>query len=71
MKVRLRIYDNPEFEMTITEQCEQLEKLVSIAPVRTEEEKAYKAVLQAEYGRLKTEINNMSEEKKSKRGKKE
>jgi hypothetical protein len=31
MKVRLRIYDNPEFEMTITEQCEQIEKLVSIA----------------------------------------
>jgi hypothetical protein len=63
-RLHVKIYDNPEFEMTITEQCEQLEKLVSIAPVRTEEEKAYKAVLQAEYGRLKTEINNMSEEKK-------
>jgi hypothetical protein len=50
--------------MTITEQWEQLEKLVSIAPVPTEEETAYKAVLQAEYERLKTEIHNMSEEEK-------
>jgi hypothetical protein len=63
-RLHVRIYDNPEFEMTITEQCEQIEKLVSIAPARTEEEKAYKTVLQAEYDRLKTEINNMSEEKK-------
>ncbi len=62
--LHVRIYDNPEFEMTITEQDEQLEKLVSITPVRTEEEKAYKAVLQAEYERLKTEIHNMSEEEK-------
>jgi hypothetical protein len=28
--LHVRIYDNPEFEMTITEQYEQLEKLVSI-----------------------------------------
>jgi len=63
-RLHVRIYDNPEFEMTITEQFEQLEKLVSIAPARTEEEKTYKAVLQTEYDRLKTEINNLSEEKK-------
>ena len=63
-RLHVRVYDNPEFEMTITEQVEQLEKLVSIAPVRTEEEKAYKAVLQAEYERLKTEIIIMSEEEK-------
>ena len=63
-RLHVRIYDNPEFEMSITEQFEQLEKLVSIAPARTEEEKAYKAVLQAEYDRLKTEIANMSEAKK-------
>ena len=31
-RLHVRIYDNPEFEMTITEQYEQLEKLVSIAP---------------------------------------
>jgi hypothetical protein len=63
-RLHVRIYDNPEFEMTITEQFEQLEKLVSIAPARTQEEKAYKAVLQAEYERLKTEILNISAEKK-------
>lgn len=63
-RLHVRVYDNPEFEMTITEQFEQLEKLVSIAPIRTEEEKAYKAVLEAEYERLKTEIHNMSEEKR-------
>jgi hypothetical protein len=63
-RLHVRIYDNPEFEMTITEQCEQLEKLVSITSARTQEEKAYKAVLQAEYERLKTDIHNMSEEKK-------
>jgi len=63
-RLHVKIYDNPEFEMTITEQFEQLEKLVSITPARTQEEKAYKAVLQAEYERLKTEIHDMSEEKK-------
>jgi hypothetical protein len=63
-RLHVRIYDNPEFEMTITEQFEKLEKLVSITSARTKEEKAYKAVLQAEYERLKSEIHNMSEEKK-------
>jgi hypothetical protein len=63
-RLHVRIYDNPEFEMTITEHYEQLEKMVTIAPARTEEEKAYKAVLQAEYERLKTQITTMSEEKK-------
>lgn len=63
-RLHVRVYENPEFEMTITEQFEQLEKLVAIAPTRTEDEKAYKAVLEAEYNRLKNEIHNMSEEKR-------
>ena len=63
-RLHVRVYENPEFEMTITEQYEQLEKLVSIAPTRTKEEKAYKVVLEAEYDRLNNEISNMSEEKK-------
>jgi hypothetical protein len=63
-RLHVRVYDNPEFEMTITEQFEQLEKLVSIAPSRTTEEKAYKVVLEAEYDRLKKEISNMGDEKK-------
>ena len=63
-RLHVRVYGNPEFEMTITEQCERLEKLVSIYPAWTEEEKAYKAVLQAEYERLKIEFHSMSEEQK-------
>jgi hypothetical protein len=63
-RLHVRVYENPEFEMTITEQFEQLEKLVSIAPARTEEEKAYKVVLEAEYDRLKNEISNMSDERR-------
>lgn len=63
-RLHVRVYENPEFEMTIIEQFEQLEKLVSIAPARTEEEKAYKVVLEAEYDRLKNEISNMGDEKK-------
>jgi hypothetical protein len=63
-RLHVRVYENPEFEMTITEQYEQLEKLVSIAPTRTKEEKAYKVVLEAEYDRLKNEISYMSDEKK-------
>jgi hypothetical protein len=64
-RLHVRIYENPEFAMTITEQFEQLEKLVSITPARTQEEKAYKAVLQAEYERLKNEIHSMPEEEKA------
>ena len=63
-RLHVRIYENTAFEMTITEQFEQIEKLVSITPTRTEEEKVYKAVLQAEHERLKTEIHSMSEEQK-------
>jgi hypothetical protein len=63
-RLHVRVYDNHEFEMTITEQIEQLEKLESTTPERTEEEKAYKTVLQAECERLKTEFNNMNEEEK-------
>jgi len=61
-RLHVRVYDNPEFAMTLTEQYEQIEKLVTIAPARTREEKAYKAVLQAEYERLKNEIQSMSKE---------
>lgn len=63
-RLHVRVYENPEFAMTITEQYEQLEKLVSITPARTEEEKAYRAVLQVEHERLKSEIQAMSEEQK-------
>ena len=63
-RLHVRVYDNREFEMTITEQIEQLDKLVSTTPSRTEEEKAYKAVLLAEHERLNAESNALSEEEK-------
>jgi hypothetical protein len=63
-RLHVRVYDNQEFAMTITEQIEQLEKLMSTTSARTEQEKAYKTVLQAEFERLETEFKCMSEEEK-------
>ena len=64
MRLHVRVFNNQEFEETISEQIEQLEKLLGGAPARTEEEKEYKSILQAEYQRLKNERNNLSEEEK-------
>jgi len=63
-RLHVRVYNNQEFETTISEQIEQLEKLLSAAPARTKEEKEYKSILQAECQRLKNERNNLSEEEK-------
>ena len=63
-RLHVRVYDNREFEMTLTEQIEQLDKLVTTTPARTEEEKAYKTVLLAEYERLNAERNALSEVEK-------
>lgn len=63
-RLHVRVYHNQEFEATISEQIEQLEKLLGGAPAGTKEEKAYKSILQAEYQRLKNERNNLSEEEK-------
>ena len=63
-RLHVRVYANKEFEGTITEQIEQLERLLSVAPARTKEEKEYIKNLQAEYQRLKEERNNMNEEEK-------
>ncbi len=60
-RLHVRVYNNQEFEATISEQIEQLEKLLGGAPARTKEEKEYKSILQAEYQRLKNERNNLSE----------
>ena len=60
-RLHVRVYNNKEFEGTMTEQIEQLEKLLNVAPSRTKEEKEYKNILQAEYQRLKGERNAMSE----------
>ncbi len=63
-RLHVRVYDNHEFEMTLSEQIEQLEKLICTTSERTQEEKAYKAVLQAEHERLRAARSAMSEEEK-------
>lgn len=63
-RLHVRVYNNKEFEGTMTEQIEQLEKLLNVTPSRTKEEKEYKNILQAEYQRLKEERNAMSEAEK-------
>ena len=63
-RLHVRVYHNQEFEATISEQIEQIEKLLGGAPASTKEEKEYKSILQAEYQRLKNERNKLSEEEK-------
>lgn len=64
-RLHVRVYSNKEFEGTLTEQIEQIEKLLGAVPGRTKEEKEYKNLLQAEYVSLKKERANMSEEEKA------
>ena len=63
-RLHVRVYHNQEFEATLSERIEQIEKLLSGAPARTREEKEHKNILQAEYLRLKNERNKLSEEEK-------
>ena len=63
-RLRVRVYNNEEFEATITEQIEQLEKLLGSAPTRTEEEKEDKSLFQAEYERMKRVRDSMSQEER-------
>ena len=63
-RLHVRVYNNKEFERTLTEQLEQIEKLLSVAPARSEEEKENKCILQVEYQRLKEKRNAMSEAEK-------
>jgi hypothetical protein len=64
-RLHVRVYSNKEFEGTVTEQIEQIEKLLGAVPGRTEEEKECRNLLQAEYVSLKKERDNMSEEEKA------
>lgn len=64
-RLHVRVYNNKEFEGTITEQIEQVEKLLGAVAGRTEEEKECKKLLQAEYTSLKKQRDNMSEEEKA------
>jgi hypothetical protein len=63
-RLHVRVYDNHEFEMTLSEQIEQLEKLIATTSECTQEEKMFKSVLTAEHQRLCSERSAMSEEDK-------
>jgi len=60
-RLHVRIYHNPEFALTLTEQMERLEQLLSYIPGRSEEERQSIRALQVEYNRLKQECERMSE----------
>jgi hypothetical protein len=61
-RLHVRIYHNEEFESTLTEQIEQVQKLLSTAAGEGEE---YRRILEAEYARLKRVLNTLSEEEKA------
>jgi len=60
-RLHVRIYRNPEFALTLTEQMERLEQLLSNIPGRSEEERRSRRAVQVEYNRLKQERERMSE----------
>src|SRR5215471_13315376 len=60
-RLHVRIYHNPEFALTLTEQMERLKQLLSYIPGRSEEERRSRRALQGEYTRLKQERERMSE----------
>ena len=60
-RLHVRIYHNAEFELTLTEQIEQLQHLLSGIPARTLEDKHARESIQAAYDRLKQELKNLSD----------
>lgn len=65
-QLHARIYRNQEFELTLSEQIEQLEQLLRETPGRTMEEKRLKSIVQAEYDQLKHKYENTSEAEREK-----
>jgi hypothetical protein len=68
-QLHVRIYRNVDFELTLTEQIEQIEQLqhlLSGTPGRTLEDKQVRESLQAECDRLKQELENLSDEDRKK-----
>ena len=54
-RLHVRVYRNPEFDLTLSEQIEQLERLMSEVPGRTSEDKRLRRALQATFDMLKRE----------------
>jgi hypothetical protein len=59
-RLHVRLYHNPEFEPTLTENIEHLEPLLFGNPSTTEKEKKTQMVLLGEYHRLKDEYDHLS-----------
>jgi hypothetical protein len=59
-RLHVRIYHNEEFESILTEQIEQVQKLLSAA----REGEEYRPILEAEHARLSRVLNSLSEEEK-------
>lgn len=59
-RLHVRIYHNPEFEPTLTENIEHLEHLLFSSPFNTGQEKEMKKVLEKEYHRLMDECDQLS-----------
>lgn len=65
-RLHVRIYRNAEFELTLTEQIEQLQQLLSGIPARMLEEKQVRESIQAACDRLKQELAHLSDADKAK-----
>ncbi len=59
-RLHVRIYHNPEFEPTLTENLDRLEHLLFCDTFRTEQEKEVKKILEEEYHRLKDVYDHLS-----------
>jgi hypothetical protein len=59
-RLHVRIYHNPEFEPTLTEEIEHLEHSLFGTPFGTEQERQMKGVLEEEYHRLRDERDHLS-----------
>ncbi|HTK05948.1 MAG TPA: hypothetical protein VL485_02165 [Ktedonobacteraceae bacterium] len=63
-RLHVRVYQNPEFEPTLTERMEQVNHFLNERSARTDAEKQAKTDMQAEYERLKYEYQCMSAEER-------
>jgi hypothetical protein len=59
-QLHVRIFRNAEFDLTLTERIEQLERALSSLPGRTAEEKQLGKDIHSECDRLKRELENLS-----------
>ncbi|HLI89386.1 MAG TPA: hypothetical protein VKV37_11910 [Ktedonobacteraceae bacterium] len=61
-RLHVRVYQNPEFELTLTEQIKQMEQLLSGMQARTEEERCLRSALEEECTRLRQNYQCLSQE---------